>query len=261
MTQNTLAAVAARIGSTASRSCHGLCGGRRLFRRYGRPAVLCLVLLWHVPVSAAAPLTFAFQGMIEEKRDQGRSVFSGAVGETFAGTFSYDTDAEMLPDSDDDSKFFPLLGFSIDDAVLDVTPHPNDVGSKSIGLHISVFDLSYGTSITIRGIHAPAITTAGDNGSTWLTLGTWYAPIGVPNGNDGNLPTSIDLDAYCMTRSIRSPSVPLPSAPPTNDVGVIVEITLVPEPGAAEVLLAASFAMWLPRRRRNDDASANRGAT
>ena len=175
---------------------------------------------------SADSLTFLFSGDITQKRAQA-SAFSGALGGTFSGSFTYDPTATAIY-----FGYFPLLAFSIDGHSLNFS---NGTGVPFLPGVIVQPPIIPGLagSIEIRGFNlAAAAADPTDNGSTSLDFEDLSGLV-VANQT---LPTMLNLSSFSDAQ-VEGPIFGSSPFPALEDRGVVTELTLAPEPACWQVLL------------------------
>jgi len=187
-----------------------------------------LGLLW-AGSAPATPITFYFSGQITGERTQ-NSVFTGNVGDSFSGSFSYDTTAaSTLPPSQ--FGFYPLISFNVDGHSLNFS---NGVDLPDIpGVLVEDGgDPVIPDWIEIRGFY-PAATASdpNDNGSVDIRLTDFTGVV----FTSSSLPTSLSLDAFTHA-DVLGPFFGVEGAVPSYDTGIVTELVLIPEPAPLALL-------------------------
>jgi hypothetical protein len=208
-----------------------------------KPAALSLLgivtLLQTGFSSTAAPLRFYFSGQITQTRPID-SVFTGGVGSSFSGYFSYDTAAADL-DPPGPIGFYPLLEFSVDGKSLNVAtgsspPFIPGVIVQDGGLP-GLPDM-----LDFRGFYLPALGDPNDNASTDIVFTDFTGAV----FHNGSLPTSLSLSSFTDARVV-GPVFGSSPFPATSDIGSVTQLILVPEPSSFSLLGLSLLALYARR--------------
>jgi hypothetical protein len=195
-------------------------------------SVLVLSLTWSS--FADGPVTYFFSGQVTEQRTQ-NSVFTGGIGDSSSGYFTYDPTAAAIS-----FGYYPLVDFRLDGKALNFANGTEIPFLPGVLVRDGPADM-----LEIRGFYLPA--AAGDptdNGSTSLVLTDFTGSVFVNN----SLPATLSLASFNDARIVGPVFVSSPF-PLTDDRGVVTTLALVPEVSSWVVLGLGLLATYFDRRR------------
>jgi hypothetical protein len=189
---------------------------------------------------AGQSVIYNFSGQITQERASA-SVFTGGIGDTFSGSFSYDPTASSISPQGW-TYFYPLTAFSIDGHSLNVPNGTEIPYLPGVGVRPGMLGF-----IEIRGFYLPASATdPTDNGSTSLMF---VDASGLVITNP-TLPSTLELSEF-SSATITGPIFVSSPAPTSDDQGIITELVLAPEPTCPELaLLALTIYLWSSAHHR-----------